>query len=170
MCVDDENVLLQIEKDLTMLASLMNDKASELRTMLLNPAFRREEQVQILTEVASALQVHPLTKNFLLLLLEKGRVSVLPLVAKIFSSEIDTRLLRVRAHVTSAAPLSEQDLGEIVESLRLRAGKNVIADVEVDPRVGLGVKAQIGGLVFDATLSTMLERFKRKLVDAPIGA
>lgn len=170
MCVEEESALVQIEGELAALSSVMSDRGSDLRTLLLNPAFRKEERAQVVNIAAAALSLHPLSKNLLLVLIENGRAEILPLIAKAFSDEIDGKLGRVRAHVTSAAPLNDQELSDIVESLRQRAGKNVVAEVAVDANVGMGVKAQIGGLVFDATLSTMLERFKRKLVDAPIGA
>ena len=38
--VEDEAVLVQIEKELSMLSAIMNSPLSELRTLLLNPAFR----------------------------------------------------------------------------------------------------------------------------------
>jgi F-type H+-transporting ATPase subunit delta len=167
-CVEDDSALVPMEKDLTALSMLMLEPQSELRTLLVNPAFRKEEQVAVIHDLAKAFSLHPLIQNLLLLLIEKGRVALISPIARAFSSEIDVRLLRVRAHVTSAKPLSDHELNEIVDSLRHRAGKNVVAEVEVDESAGMGVKAQIGGLVFDATLSTMLERFKRKLIDAPI--
>lgn len=169
MCVDDDSALMLIEKEMTSLSALMSGD-SDFRTLLVNPAFRKEEQAQVVAEISKALSLNVLTSNLLQLLIENGRIALLPLIAKAFSTEMDARLLRVRARVTSASPLNAEELSQVVDSLRLRAGKNVVAEVEVDERVGMGLKAQIGGLVFDATLSTMLERFKRQLIDTPIGA
>jgi F-type H+-transporting ATPase subunit delta len=170
MCIEDDNTLVQIEKELIALSSLMGSENSDFRTLLLNPAFRKEEQSQVASELCAALKLHALTQNLLLVLIEKGRVSLLSLIGKAFSSEVDAKLSRARAKITTASPLNDHDLAEVIESLRHRAGKHVIAEVEVDERAGMGVKAQIGGMVFDATLSTMLERFKRQLVETPIGA
>lgn len=170
MCVDDDSILAQIEKELSSLAALMNADDSEFKTVLVNPAFRKEERSHFATVLCSALGLHELTKNVLLLLIEKGRVNLLRLIAKGLSAEIDTKLSRVRAHITSASALSSQELNDVVESLHRRSGKQVIAEVEVDEKAGMGLKAQIGGMVFDATLSTMLERLRRQLIDTPIGA
>jgi len=168
MCVDDDNILAQIEKELGALSRLMNADDSEFRTVLVNPAFRKEEQSHFANVLCAALGLHELTKNVLLLLIEKGRVALLPLIAKGLSAEIDAKLLRVRARITSAQALSEQELNDVVESLHRRSGKQVIAEVEVDEKAGMGLKAQIGGMVFDATLSTMLERLRRQLIDTPL--
>lgn len=168
LCVESDDVLLQVEKELSSLAALVVAPSSELRVMLLNPSFSKEERVAVVNEIASSSQMHELTKNLVLLLIEKGRAELLWLVAKAFSSDVDVKLGRVRAKVSSAQKLSEPELAQIMQALQRRVGKNVLADVEIDDKAGLGVRAQIGGLVFDATLSTMLDRFKRKLVEAPL--
>lgn len=169
MCVSDEQVLVTVQKELSLLAEAMSSPDSELRTLLLNPAFSKEERSKVVTEFASVFKLSELTKNLVLLLIEKGRSVLLPLIAKEFSDDVDRQLGRVRANICSAKGLSEEELHEIVEALKKRSGKNVIADVKVDAAAALGVRAQIGGLIFDGTLSTMLDRFKRKLIEAPVN-
>ena len=169
MSVSDEHVLLQIEKELSSLADSMNSPQSELRTLLLNPVFSKQERTKVVAQFATVFKLSEVSQNLLFLLIEKDRSSLLPLIAKAFCDEVDQHLGRVRAHISSAKPLSDVELKEIVEALKKRSGKNVIADVEVDAQFVFGVKAQIGGLVFDGTLSTMLDRFKRRLIEAPIN-
>ena len=135
---------------------------------MLNPAFSQKEQNALINEMATSFQLQVLTRDFLLLLIEKGRVALLSSIAKVFASELDAKLGRVRARVSSAKPLSETQLADVLEALHRRVGKTILPQVEVDEHAVMGVKAQIGGLVFDGTLSTMLDRFKRTLVDAPI--
>lgn len=169
LCIEDEDVLLQVEKELSSLSTLLNAPFSELRTLLSNPAFSQDEQVLVINELASVFGLQSLTQNLLLLLVEKGRTQLLHPITKAFSNELDGKLGRVHARVSSAKPLSEQELAEVLAALRRRIGKDIVAQVAVDERAVMGLKAQIGGLIFDGTLSTMLDQFKRKLVEAPIN-
>ena len=169
MCVSDEQSLLQVERELSSLAHSMSSSHSELKTLLVNPAFNKEERSKVVNELASTFQLSEISQNLLLLLVDKERSSLLPLIAKAFRDEVDRHLGRVRAQISSAKALSDAQLQEIVESLKKRSGKNVIADVQIDPQAVLGVKAQVGGLIFDGTLSTILDRFKRRLIEAPIN-
>lgn len=169
MCIEDEAVLVQVEQELSMLSAIMNAPSSELRTLLLNPAFSKGERAKVVEGLAASFKLQTLTQNLILLLIEKGRAQLLLPIAKAFSSDIDVKLGRVRARISSAKRLSDAELSDVIEALQKRSGKNIVAQVEVDERAVMGMKAQIGGLVFDGTLSTMLDRFKRKLIEAPIN-
>ncbi|HEY4223841.1 MAG TPA: F0F1 ATP synthase subunit delta, partial [Myxococcota bacterium] len=61
--------------------------------------------------------------------------------------------------------LSPSALSDIVRGLEKRTGKKVIPDVEVDASIIAGVQARIGGLVFDATVRSQLERLRQEFVN-----
>src|ERR1700674_2678259 len=86
MCSEDETTLVQIEKELSLLSQIMNAPNSELRTLLLNPAFNALERARVVNELATSFNLQPLTRNLLLLLIEKGRAQFLQSITKAFSS------------------------------------------------------------------------------------
>lgn len=169
LCVKEESELVQIEKELSLFSALVDAPFSELKTLLLNPSFTAEERARVVGEISSSFKFQSLTTNFLLLLIDKERAQLLSQISKSFSSEIDVRLGRVRAHISSAKALPGNELEEVILALQTRMGKDVIATTEVNPELLMGTKAQIGGLVFDGTLSTLLGSFKRKLIDTSIN-
>ena len=63
---------------------------------------------------------------------------------------------------SSARELTSAALSSIVAGLEKRTGKTVVAEVAVDPSVIAGVQARIGGLVFDATVRSQLDRLKEE--------
>ena len=95
--------------------------------------------------------------------MQKERVPELPVIAAAFRDEVDQRSGRVRATILTAKELSAPALAEIVRGLEKRSGKKVVPEVQVDPTVIAGVQARIGGLVFDATVRSQLERLKQEL-------
>jgi F-type H+-transporting ATPase subunit delta len=167
--VKDDALLPRIEADLQELSSLFADEASGLRLLLENPVFRVSERQSVLKQMGERMSLHPMTNQFLSLLVEKDRARLLPALSWAFGQELDSRLARVRAVITTAQPLIDGDLAQIVGALNLRLGKNVVSKTEVDPSVLGGVRAQIGGLVFDGTLETKLASLRRALVSSSLS-
>jgi F-type H+-transporting ATPase subunit delta len=97
------------------------------------------------------------------LLVDKDRVPQLPAIADAFRDEVDAQVGRVRATILTAKPLAPQALADVVRGLEKRTGKKVVPDVAVDPSVIAGVRAKIGGLVFDATVRARLDRLRADL-------
>ena len=96
--------------------------------------------------------------------MKKERINSLASILEAFSSEADRLADRMRAVISSAQPLSEDRLKTIVPSLEKRTGKKVVATAEVDESLMSGVRAQIGGLVFDGSLKARLQKMQRQLI------
>ena len=157
--------LQKVEEELSSLAALLDRRNGhrEFRQAMLNPGFNPEQRKLVLKEVAEAHKFEDISSTFVRLLVEKGRLASLPTIARQFREEVDTRVGRVRATILSAKPLSAQALADIVRALEKQTGKKVVPEVAVDPRVIAGVQARIGGLVFDATVKSQLDRLRQDL-------
>jgi F-type H+-transporting ATPase subunit delta len=62
-----------------------------------------------------------------------------------------------------AHELSKKKLAELTASLQDLVGKQVIMEVETDASLIGGVVARIGGMVYDGSIKTQLERLKETL-------
>jgi F-type H+-transporting ATPase subunit delta len=151
------------EQELSALAELFADKASDLRQAMLNPVFPMTARLDILASIGEAHDFSESTRNMLRLLVEKKRIGHLPSIAAAFKDQVDERTGQVRAYITSARVLEERQLQELVAALERRTGKRVVPQLEVEPEVIAGVSARIGGMVFDNTVRTRLERMKSAL-------
>lgn len=159
---EEAQAIEPVQNDLAALAAHI-DESPVLGGLLANPAFAAEERRAVLDKMCDAGQAHRLTKTFLNLLVDKERTAFLPAIAASYQVAADELQGRVRATVTTAAVLDDAALAEIVKGLESRTGKTVVATTTVDPSVIAGVKAQIGGLVFDGTLKTRLDRLESNL-------
>lgn len=160
---DKQDVLQQVDAELSALRTLMEDKTSDLRQAMLNPSFRNSQRQQILSDIVKGNKFHAATDGFLRLIVEKERLPYLALIARCFSDEVDERVGRVRATITSAKALDDGAMKSIIGSLEKRTGKTVLPEATVDASVISGISARIGGLVFDGTLRSQLERLKADL-------
>ena len=159
---EGEDKLMKVEGELSALAGLLDRREGhgDFRQAMLNPSFNVEQRKAVLKALGDAHKLDEVTARFLRLLVEKDRVPQLQAIASAFRDEVDAKVGRVRATILTAKPLAADALADIVRGLEKRTGKKVIPDVAVDPSVIAGVRAKIGGLVFDATVRARLDRMR----------
>lgn len=159
---EGEDKLKKVEGELTSLASLLDRREGhgDFRQAMLNPIFNVDQRKAVLKALTDQLKLEAVTARFLSLLVDKDRIPQLPAIATAFRDEVDAKVGRVRATILTAKALSPQALADIVRGLEKRTGKKVIPDVAVDPSVIAGVRAKIGGTVFDATVRARLDALR----------
>ncbi|WP_305042252.1 ATP synthase F1 subunit delta [Geoalkalibacter sp.] len=135
----------------------------QLQTVLVSPSVTGEKRSAILSDLAGKLQLSPGIRNFLGLLLEKQRLRFLPQIVEHFRKFADELSGTLRAQLTSAAELDAAQAAVIRSGLEQQTGRKVILDTRVDPALIGGLKAEIGGRIFDGSLSTQLKRIEDKL-------
>lgn len=153
----------QVEGELSALAELLEQRSGDFRQAMLNPIFPAEARQKVLSDIAEAHRFHPVTRQVLKLLVDKERFQYASSIARAFRAEVDQRVGRVRAQITSARVLEEAAVKQIVDALEKRTGKKVVAELEVEPEVLGGVSARIGGQVFDNTVRAQLERMRNAM-------
>lgn len=151
-------------QDLESLARLYGE-SRELRQTLENPVFKLSQKRKIVEGVLAQVAPNQMVRNFVLLLTERSRIGVLPLIARAYQELTDQQLGRVRAVVTSAKPLDPVTEGEIQRALEKRTGKKVLMKSEVDPGLIGGVIARVGDLVLDGSLRTRLASVGNRLLN-----
>lgn len=150
-------VTTEIESDLKTLADAY--VKTILSQLFENPVFHLEERLSL----SKQLGLNPITQHCLELLIRRNRTSLLPDLARAYTRELDMKLGRVRATVTTARPLSLEQLSEVARALFGRLGQEVIPEPEISPAVLGGVRAQMGGLVFDSTIQSQFSQLRRDL-------
>jgi F-type H+-transporting ATPase subunit delta len=142
-------------QDVESLAQLYTE-SRELRQTLESPVFNMTQKRAIVKSVLPRVAQSPIVHNFALLLVERGRINTLPMIARAYQELTDAQLGRVRATVISAKPLDTTTEADILRALERRTGKKVLMKSEVDPSLIGGVVARVGDLVLDGSLRTRL--------------
>ena len=155
----EEGAVERFHDELTSVEALFAANPN-LGAVFSNPAYGIEAKREILKDVNARLAVSTTIGDFLLLLLERGRLSALPQIVASYSSLADELSGVVRPVVTSGMPLSDEQIMEIKGALETSTGKNVALTVEVDPSLIGGVVTKIGDRVFDGSVKTQLNRIQ----------
>jgi F-type H+-transporting ATPase subunit delta len=139
------------------------EASPELKDVLQNPAYPREERRAVVEKVAAAMQLAPEPANLIFLLGDRSRLSALGGVVAAFRELADQELGRIRARVTSAVPLDDASIAAIAEKLAASTRKKVLVERVVDPAILGGVVAQVGSLVYDGSVRAQLEDLRKTL-------
>lgn len=133
---------------LARLSSVAGDPLA--RELAGNPQVSVAQVAALLAEVAGALS--PEQANFVTVLAENERLAQLPEIASQFEELRNAFEGVVDAQVSSAFPLSDAQLSDIVGTLRNKYGRQVKASVTVDPELIGGVSIRVGDEVMDASV------------------
>jgi F-type H+-transporting ATPase subunit delta len=136
----------------------------ELRVALENPVFSLEKRKLIMDELSRRLALSKTVRNFIMLLLDKGRIAALPDIARVHRTLIDEHAGRMRATVTSARPLDPLLESRLKTALEKSSGKVVLFDKREDPAILGGLVTQLGDTVYDGSVRTQLQQLREELL------
>ncbi len=103
--------------------------------------------------------------NLLCIMVEKGRFGSYGEVVEEARSLVDEIMSQVRGEIKTPQPLSEEELKLLEDGFASVIGKRVVLDVVEDPSLIGGVMAVVGGVVFDGTLKSNLNKVREKLIE-----
>ncbi|MBI4463973.1 MAG: ATP synthase F1 subunit delta [Acidobacteria bacterium] len=156
---DPQNTAQQLQDFRTLL-----EANTELRTLFTTPAIATARKKAVMGEIASTLGLDPLTKNFLIVVIDHDRMPLLEEIVEAFETLLDQRLGIAVAEITTARPLEEIEKQELAEALRARTGKQVRMNFVLDPSLLGGVMARVGSSIYDGSVRGILERLRTELV------
>lgn len=103
-------------------------------------------------------------KNFVELLVENGRLALLPEIRTLFEQSKNKREGVLQALVQSAFPMDDLQLGTLVGHLEKKYGRKVQPKLVVDKELIGGVRIVVGDEVIDASVKGKLANMQAALV------
>lgn len=136
----------------------------ELAEALTNPVFPMTKRRAVLEALLTRAAVSKATRNFALLILDRQRIPYLPAIARELRAMVDEKAGRIRAEVTSTAPLPAEATARIQAILERASGKKVILESRQDAALLGGVVTRLGDLVYDGSIRTQLELMRERFL------
>ena len=165
-----ENALGELSGSLLAGKALMAD--GEVETFLSNPSLTDAQRLDFLQglfaravgpeSVFAGTSEHG--TNFLKLLLEYGRVAVLPEISDHFEHLKQETENSIDVTVTAATELNDGQRQEIIAALKQRFGRDVTLATNVDENLIGGAVIRAGDVVIDGSLRARLEGLANALV------
>ena len=105
----------------------------------------------------------PLGSQFVRVLVEAGRVALMPQIEALFEALKDDADGVAKARIDSAFPLEDAQVGELKTALERHFGKKIEATVNVDPALIGGARITVGDTVIDASVEAQLHAMATQL-------
>jgi F-type H+-transporting ATPase subunit delta len=102
-------------------------------------------------------------RNFLLVVVEKGRASELASIYEEFAALVAADEGRLEVELTTAYELSDDEARDILQQIEKTSGRKVDATRRVDPNLIGGFVLQAGSMRVDASVRGRLERLRQEL-------
>jgi F-type H+-transporting ATPase subunit delta len=157
-----------VSADLVSLRELFQADA-RFRNFLLAPDVTDERKQQFVATVLGG-KLQPLAREFLDLLLDKGRFAMLDAAASHFEQLAEEARGIVRVRATTAVALSDANRTQLQARMETLTGRKVLLAEFVDPKILGGVVVHVGGKIIDGSVKTALAELRESLLSAPLHA
>lgn len=132
------------------------DQSVDFKSLTTSPLIARGAATNAVTAVAKKLKLDDTTTKFLGVLADNRRLAQLPAIMRAFRQLAANFRGETSADVTSAHPLSDDQVAALKQSLRQRIGRDVSVDLSVDQSLLGGLVVRIGSQMIDSSIKTRL--------------
>lgn len=158
---EEENITKEIYKELRNVVELVKGN-KELDNVLKSPLVAKNEKIQLIEALFNN-KINNNLKNFLKILVEKGRISSLKSIELTFKELLNNKNNIIEGTVISAVALTEKQVKELEEKLSKKYNKNVTLENKVDKTILGGVVIRLGNTQIDGSVKTRLDNIKDQL-------
>ncbi|MHB1523083.1 MAG: ATP synthase F1 subunit delta [Candidatus Dormibacteria bacterium] len=138
---------------------------TDLGRALASPEYSTQQRRELATAVLSRVEgADLLARNLLLLLIASRRTRMLAQIRAAYLDLVERRQGRVSATVTTAVPLTSEQLERFGRELSQRAGREVKIASRVEGDLLGGAVVRVGDRVFDASLRTRLQQLRSRML------
>jgi len=156
----EQNAIEPIKKDIELFLGTCRANPA-LQAILKNPIISLDKKANILDGLFGD-KLHKMILSFFHIVIRKGRSEILYATAKEFISQYNIIKNVVKATVTSASPLSKENIAQIEDVVKQATKGEVILSAQVDPDLIGGFILKVGDKQFDTSLSSKLNKLKKE--------
>ena len=146
-----------VGKSLDALGQALLD-SKDFNELVASPLVSRDEAGKAFAALAPQLGLDPITTNFVGVLARNGRKGELRNVIRAFRRLAAEHRGEATAEVVTARPLNDDQLSQLRQQLRARAGRDVNIDAAGDASLLGGIVVKLGSQQIDASIRTKLNR------------
>ena len=151
----DEKQLEAVGASLSTVRAALRE-SDDFRALTTSPLISRDQAVKAVAATAETMRLDPITSNFVGVLAQNRRLSQLDHLIRAFNMLAARHRGETTAEITSAHPLSDDQVAALKQNLRTRIGRDVAVDLSVDPAILGGLVVKIGSQMIDGSIRTKL--------------
>ena len=142
-------------------------ESRELREVWESPAILVEQKHKVLDALAAKAGVtYRPVRNFIAVLIDQGRIALLPEIASQLEIELNSRGGRIDAEIVSARELGPEQRSTLLAEVSRLTGKTILPRYVTDQSLIGGVTVRVGSTIYDGSVRGQLQRIRQQLIES----
>ena len=161
----DTNSLSEIENHSSLIIELIA-KSEDFIFLVKNPTISKEDQLSVLRKISEKYKLNELLTKFLSFLVSKRRFFYVDKIMKSFIETCSIKRGELKAELTSAKDLSENEVNNIKEELTKNFSSKIKLNYKHNPSLIGGLIVQVGSTMVDTSIKNKLQQIENRMIEA----
>jgi F-type H+-transporting ATPase subunit delta len=161
----EANILGEIEVHSASIINLINS-SEDFNFLIENPTNKKEDQLNVLKKISEKYNLNKLLTKFLSFLISKRRFFYVDKILKNFVETCSIKRGELKAELTSAKDLTENEVNNIKEELTKNFSSKIKLNYKYDPSLIGGLIVQVGSTMVDTSIKNKLQQIENRMIEA----
>ena len=161
----EANMLSEIEVHSASIISLIT-LSEDFKSLIKDPTNNKEDQLSVLNKISEQYKLNALLAKFLSFLISKRRLFYVDKILKSFIETCSIKRGELKAELTSAKDLTENEVNNIKEELTKNFSSKIKLNYKYDPSLIGGLIVQVGSAMVDTSIKNKLQQIENRMIEA----
>ena len=161
----EANVLEEIEIHTTSIINLISS-SKDFKSLIKDPTNNKEDQLNALNKISEQYKLNNLLTKFLSFLISKRRFFYVDKILKSFVETCSVKRGELKAELTSAKDLTENEINSIKEELTKNFSSKIKLNYKHDTSLIGGLIVKVGSTMIDTSIKNKLQQIEKRMIEA----
>ena len=140
--------------------------SEDFKSLIKNPTINKLEQFNVLNKISEQYKLNVLLTKFLNFLISKRRFFYVDKILKSFIEICSIKRGELKAELTSAKNLTEDEVNNIKEELTKNFSSKIKLNYKYDKSLIGGLIVQVGSTMVDTSIKNKLQQIENRMIEA----
>jgi len=161
----EANKLSEIEVHSASFINLIST-SEDFKSLIKDPTNNKEDQLNVLNKISDQYKLNGLLTKFLSFLISKRRFFYVDKILKSFGETCSLKRGELKAKLTSAKDLTENEVSDIKEELMKNYSSKIKLNYKHDASLIGGLIVQVGSTMVDTSIKNKLQQIENRMIEA----
>ena len=161
----EANKLNEIEVHSTSIIGLITS-SEDFKSLIKDPTNSKQDQLNAINKISEQYKLNELLIKFLSFLISKRRFFYVDKILKSFVETCSIKRGELKAELTSAKDLTENEINNIKEELTKNFSSKIKLNYKHDASLIGGLIVQVGSTMVDTSIKNKLQQIENRMIEA----
>ena len=161
----ETNVLNEVELQTSSIINLIA-ASEDFKSLIKDPTNNKEDQLKAINKISEQYNLNKLLTKFLSFLVIKRRLFYVDKILKSFIETCSIKRGELKAELTSAKSLTENEINNIKEELTKNFSSKIRLNYKHDSSLIGGLIVQVGSTMVDTSIKNKLQQIENRMIEA----